>query len=132
MGCGHGPPQVYVAGCNKFRQPDVMNMSDTLTKSPDELFTQLAELEEQLEAGTKFVPKDSTIVNIKAELETFLSDLRQPVPPDEYADESACEKVIQMVQTIGREPSDPGDKTAAEPAPTSTASAPTLASLGHY
>src|SRR5439155_25141712 len=92
-----------------------LTVSQPLTKSPDELIAQLAELDEQQESGTKLVPTGSTVENVKAEWDTFLSDLRQPLPRDEYADESACEQVIQLVQTIGREPSDPGDKTVATP-----------------
>ena len=110
-------------------------MSQPQTPSPEELIAQLALLEEQQESGAKLLPSDATVKNINAELETYLADLRQPRPHDEYADESACERVLQMVQTIGREPSNPGDKTMLtqmESASTSTADALSLISLGNY
>ncbi len=47
---------------------------------------------------------DSTLRELKAELDTMASELREPPPVNEFAEESDCRRAIELVERIGREP----------------------------
>lgn len=70
-------------------------------RGSDDLLDQLlAELDENPDA-----PVDSTVRNLHAELATLADDLRQPLPPDPYGEESALRLAVARAQKIGREAS---------------------------
>jgi hypothetical protein len=82
-------------------------------RMPDEaqLDRQLAELDENPAA-----PVDSTVRGLHAELETLAKELKQPLSPDPFQDESACRDAVAAVQSLVREMA-PGElPSAAGPA----------------
>ena len=48
--------------------------------------------------------EDATLRELKAELDTLASELREPPPVDEFEDESDCRRAVELVEKIGREP----------------------------
>jgi len=47
---------------------------------------------------------DSTGKELKAELDTLLSEIRQPAPVGDFENESGCRRAVELVQAIGRDP----------------------------
>lgn len=76
----------------------------------DELISQLARLDEALELGESSGAADSTLEELRAELETLLSDVRQPPPVDQFENESGCRRAIELVQAIGQDPPVPAGR----------------------
>ena len=78
---------------------------------------------------------DATVASLKAELDTFVAELRQRPASSDYENESACQKVTAMVQAIGRDPEDANDRTIDRSGetdkPSATAETP-LGMLGIY
>ena len=75
--------------------------------SPD--FDAIAEALAQEDSGgsgpASSTPHSSTLVGLKAELETLAERLRESPPADEFAAESYCDRAIAAVEQIGRDPS---------------------------
>ena len=78
----------------------------------DALIAQLASLEDASRSEKIETPDDSTLKELKGELDTLLSDVRQPPPVDEFEDESGCRRAIEIIQAIGQDPSFAGDRPA--------------------
>lgn len=108
---------------------------------PDEkerLIESLAECEE-----AAFPPgemADSTTLGIQAQLETLQERLREAPPAEPFREESACDRVLDAVKAIGRDPSFTTRQQleglqAAQNAPSSTPPQgipPSLGTLGQY
>src|SRR5262245_16268818 len=101
------------------------------------LASQLAELEERQAEGKP--AGESTVAGLKSELDTFVAQLRRPATKNQYEHESACARVTEMVQAIGRDPDELSDQTIDRPGansaetnkPSATAETP-LGNLGVY
>lgn len=93
-----------------------MSQQDVARQSAEELAAKLAQLEEQLESGTA-PTADPTIANLKAELDTFVAALRRREPSD-FASQTECARVTELVQKIGRNQAQGDDRTMDSAAPT--------------
>lgn len=60
-------------------------------------------LAEQEASGVLDSSVDPSLGTLGAELETLANQLRQPAPPEQYQEESACARAIEMACRIGRE-----------------------------
>ncbi len=92
-----------------------------------------------LDAATPLGEPQSTDPVLLAELETLESLLRGPVSPQEsaFVAESGCQRVVQMIAAIGREPSDAADPDGADDGtkqPDDAAGSQTVEvrEIGHY
>lgn len=99
-------------------------MSDPV--NPREHIDHLAEQLADVESDSNLA--DSTLRDVRAELETLADQIREPAPDDEYADESALLNGLEAVAEIGVEPST-GTREAIEAA---QASGRELRQLGSY
>ena len=107
-----------------------MTTKDRHPEDPDreELIAQLARLDEESELGETSAAADSTVKELRAELETLLSDVRQPPPVDEFENEAGCRLAIELVQAIGQDPS----VAAGQPAASADDEGEQLGSLREY
>ena len=81
-----------------------------------ELDRQLAELDENPEA-----PVDTTVWELHAELQTLAKQLNQPVPPNPYEQEPACQQAVERAKSIVQEVTSgiaESVEPSAEPTPT--------------
>ena len=74
-------------------------------------------------------PVDSTLAELRQQLETLTEQLRRPAPADEFADESACRRVVEA---IGRDPSRSDVRAERTPVADADAIPAELAQLGQY
>jgi serine/threonine protein kinase len=65
------------------------------------LIDRLAECDAQSGA---VAPDDSTVANLKAQLDTLSEELAKPEPVDPFTEESACRRVVEIVAAIGKDP----------------------------
>ncbi|HVW02045.1 MAG TPA: hypothetical protein VHB77_16950, partial [Planctomycetaceae bacterium] len=92
----------------------------------DELIERLA----AEDTSSRVEGADPTLIEFKAELETLESQIRQPEPPDPFADESACGQLVEKVAEMGRDLST--DTRAELERQEVAAEAPALGMLGQY
>ncbi len=72
---------------------------------------QLAQLDEQAEAGQRPAPADETIENLKAELDTIVATLRREPQPSEFDRETGCGRLTEWVRAIGHNPEELTEQT---------------------
>ena len=102
-------------------------MSNPLQSPP----TDAAELARLLADGDEPTPGplDSTLAELRLQLETLTEQLRRPAPIDQFEEESACRRVVEA---IGRDPSRSNVRTERAPLADSHAIPAELAQLGQY
>ncbi|HUG68011.1 MAG TPA: protein kinase [Pirellulaceae bacterium] len=79
----------------------------TIGLSAEQLLDELAKWDEG-EAAVGLHPNaeaDSTLKDLKAELDTLAKQLREPAPIVPFEDESDCRRVTELVEALGLEPS---------------------------
>lgn len=69
----------------------------------ERLIESLADREENLMQSEE--PADSTLLQLKSDLDELQQQLRMPQAVDQFTEESACDRVVQAIEAIGREPS---------------------------
>ncbi len=68
----------------------------------ERLLAELAEREAGQSGGALSEGEEATLAALRAELDTLVSELREPSPADEFAEESDCRRAVELVESIGR------------------------------
>ena len=57
---------------------------------------------------------EETVRGLEAKADTYIANLRTPVPPNPYSQEADCERLVAMIEQIGQEPGGTTSKMAAQ------------------
>jgi serine/threonine protein kinase/Leucine-rich repeat (LRR) protein len=73
-------------------------MPEQPVRDEEQLDRQLAEL-----SANPNAPVDLTVRDLHAELETLAESLKQPLPPDPFEEESACQRAVEAAKALATE-----------------------------